>query len=102
MEGQCAVCAVSGVVGCDGPAAFVDGAVVVSAEQQSVGQVGLAALGPGDEVVGVGVHGWAAAAGEAAALVAGGERLPLGGGEDADFAAEVEGDAGRVDEQPPH
>jgi hypothetical protein len=35
--------------------AFVDGAVVVAAEEEAVGQVGLAALGPGGEVVGVGV-----------------------------------------------
>ena len=32
--------------------------------------------------------------------VAGGEGASLGGGEDADFAAEVEGDAVRVDEEP--
>ena len=98
MKLQCPVRTLTGMVGSDVPAAFVDGAVVVAAEEEAVGEVGLAALGPGDEVVGVGVDGWAVAAGESASAIAGGEGAALGGGVDADFAAEVEGDPVRVDE----
>ena len=39
VEGEWAVGAQVGMVGSDGPAAFVDLAVVVAAEQESVGQV---------------------------------------------------------------
>jgi hypothetical protein len=57
--------------GCvDVPAVVVDDSVVVSAEQDQVGQLGGAAVGPEPDVVGVAPAGWAAAAGEGAAAVA--------------------------------
>jgi len=80
----------------DGDASFVDGGVVELAEQDQVVQVGGAALGPGQYVVGL----------EVAALVAGGELADavadhqcsaLGSGDEASGSAEGEYFAGAVD-----
>ena len=70
MEGQ--LCGGSGhwVEWFDPPAAFVDFAVVVAAEQAAVGQVGGSVVEPGGDVVGVGVCRWAGAVREPAAPVA--------------------------------
>jgi hypothetical protein len=51
----------------------VDLSVVVAAEEGEVVEVGGAAVGPVFEVVGVAPAGWAVAAGEGAAVVAGDE-----------------------------
>src|SRR5690349_3420966 len=64
--------ALVGVIG------VVGEAVVVAAEQDRVGQVGGAAVGPGVEVVGFGPGWWPVAAFGAAALVAQGQRNTLG------------------------
>ena len=81
-----------------GPAVFVDGSVVVAAEQQRVGHIGGAAVYPGDQVVGVGVGGGPVTAGEATASVADGEQAALLRGEQSSGAAEVGHDTVLVDE----
>jgi hypothetical protein len=68
-------------------------AVVVAAKQQPVGQIGETALGPGEQMVGVGVCCGSAAFGEAAAVVPGRESFALQWAGGAGLAAEVERDA---------
>jgi hypothetical protein len=53
------------------PALSVCDAVVASAEEHEVGEVGAAAVLPGDEVVGVAVSWWSVASGVGASAVAG-------------------------------
>ena len=78
----------------------VDGAVVLSAEQDQVVQGGVAAVGPVPDVVGVGPGWGAVAAGKGAAAVADGERGAQGGWDQAGAAADVEGLAVRVEHDP--
>jgi hypothetical protein len=61
------------------------------ADEDEVEDRGLTAVGPVDEVVGVAVAGRCAAAGDDAAAVAGDEGAADGGGDEAVFAADVEG-----------
>ena len=67
----------------DVPAVVVDDSVVVSAQEDQVGEFGGAAVGPEPDVVGVAPAGWAAAAGEGAAAVPDDEGTPDGAGDDA-------------------
>src|ERR671910_1511694 len=69
---------------------------MVPAEQDEIVQVGGAAVGPVNAVVGVAPLGRAGAAGEGASSVADDQRGPLSGGHGAVFSADVEGHAGRV------
>jgi hypothetical protein len=73
-------------------------AVVVAAQEASVGEVGAAALGPGDVVVGLGPAGWAVAAFGGAAALGEGEGEALVFGVQAAGAAHVEDHRGAVDE----
>jgi hypothetical protein len=84
----------------DGPAGFVGVPVVVAAEQDHVVDVGVAAVGPVPDVVGVAPLGWAVSAAGDVATVAGVEGPPLGGGGEAVGAAQVQGFAGGVEQQP--
>jgi hypothetical protein len=65
----------------DGPALFLELAVMERAQQTEVGEVGGSAEVPGDDVVGFAPGRWSGAAGKRAAAVAGGqcEALPAGG-----------------------
>ncbi len=71
-------------------AVVVDASVVVAAEEAAVLQVGGAAVGPGEVVVGVGHRGWSVAVDGGAALVAQGHRDALGLGVEAALPADVE------------
>src|SRR6476469_5010783 len=82
-----------------GEVAVVDLGVVSRAEQGAVGQVGGSAVAPVHDVVGVAPGGGDGAAGEAAAVVAGGQGQALGAGEQAPAAAEVEGFAVAAEDQ---
>lgn len=70
--------------------------MVVAAHQDEVAQVGGAAAGPVPHVVGVAPTGRTAAAGEAAALVAGDDGAAQPGRRGALGAADVDGDASGV------
>jgi len=92
----------------EGPAVVVEEAVVESAEHRPVGGAGGAAAVAVVEVVDVAVAGWASAAGEDAAFVAGGDGAsllagPLFGGvvgiEQGAFAVEEHGGEGGVAEE---
>ena len=74
----------------DLPGGVVEDAVVFAAEQDEVVEVGGAAVGPVDDVVGVAHDRWAGAAGEGAVSVAGDQGAPQGGGDQSVGAADVE------------
>lgn len=74
--------------------------MVVAAHQDEVAQVGGAAAGPVPHVVGVAPTGRTAAAGEAAALVAGDDGAAQPGRRGALGAADVDGDASGVGDDP--
>ena len=93
----CVVCLVAArtrtarvLVVVDRPGAGVDQSVVVSAEQDHVGQRGRSAVDPVLEVVGVAHQGWPGAAGEAAVPVADDEGFPDRGGDEALLSSDVE------------
>src|SRR5690606_847852 len=91
-----------GGVEVDAPVSFVDFAVVVSAEQEQVVDVGAAAVPPGQEVVGVGPGGGGGAAGPAAAAVAGLQGFAHPGGDEAVVASDLQREAGgRVEDGTP-
>src|SRR5437870_99045 len=71
-------------------------AVVVPAEEFEVGEVGGSAVGPVPDVVCFAEPGGHGAAGPLAVFVAGDERVPHGGADDAGGAADVEDLAGPV------
>lgn len=75
----------------DRPSPFVDEMMVVSAQQDEVGQCGDSPVGPGDDVVGVGPGRRSGAAGEPAAAITDGEGPAECGGDEAGAAANVEG-----------
>src|SRR5215475_2122391 len=83
-------------VGCSGesPPSFVDGSVVSPAEEDEVVQAGGAAVGPRDDVVGVGPWRRAVAVGPGAAAVSDGERRPYREWDGASAAADVQRLAG--------
>lgn len=81
-----------------GPAALLEVPVVVAAEQGEVVEVGVAAVGPGEDVVALAPLRWMGAGGEGAAGVAGDEGEGLGAGGDAAGAAEVEDGAVGVEQ----
>src|SRR5205823_5708416 len=84
----------------DGPAEFVDEAVVDPAEHAAVVEISVAIVRPGVDVVGAALADTAAAAGEAAAAVAVAHRAPLRFGEEASGAADVEDFVVFADEDP--
>jgi hypothetical protein len=71
--------------------------VVVSAQEDSVGEVGAAAVAPGNDVMCLGPGGWPIAAGEQASAVSGGEADSLPGRVQPLFAADVDDSTGVVE-----
>ena len=90
---------VVGVAG-DGPAAFVDEAVVTAADREAYGEVGMAAVFPVLDVVGLAGFGAGVAAGDAASAVSGHDRPVLIGRERAGGASHVERYAVGVEHDP--
>ena len=84
------------VVGCEAdlPGGVVDGAVMVGTKHHEISEISGAVIGPVPDVVGVAHDRWSCAAGECAVVVAGDERDPQGGGDEALGASDVEGLAG--------
>lgn len=86
------------VVAGDVPAVVVEEQVVVSAEEDSVVDVGAAVISfPVLDVVGFGPGGWAVASGSHASAVSGGQCDALTVGEESLFAPDVDGLAVGVD-----
>jgi len=78
----------------------VEEQVVMSAEEDSGGDIGAAAIPfPVLDVVGFAPGGWALTAGEAASTVAGSQCDALAGAEEAAFAAEIQRLAGLAERQ---
>ena len=80
------------------PGGVVDDAVVSAAQEGEVIQCRVAAVGPVGEVVGVAHDWWSGAGGEGAVPVAEDEGGPLGGGDQASEASDVEDLAGGVED----
>jgi hypothetical protein len=76
------------------PAALVDGPMVAAAEEGQVGQVGGAAVQPGDQVVGLAPGKGPLAVGNHTAAVTHGQRAALGRGHDPAGPADLQGLAG--------
>ena len=73
----------------DVPVAGVQVAVASLAEEHQVGDLGFASVDPADDVVGVAVDGWGAAAD--AAFVSGDQGFAHGSGGESDGGADVDG-----------
>ncbi|HEY2983328.1 MAG TPA: hypothetical protein VGJ38_04200 [Jatrophihabitantaceae bacterium] len=74
----------------DGPATFLEFAMVVAAEQTEIVDVRASTVDPAEDVMGLGPARWSVAAGKAASAVTGGKREPLPGARDATTLPERE------------